>query len=120
MAKRIQFAAYGGPEVLEYRDYQPAEPGPREVRVRNRAIGLNFIDTYYRSGLYPAPGLPSGLGSEGAGEVEAVGSEVTRFKVGDRVAYATGPWAPTANCMCWRRRSWSTCPTASTSNRPPR
>ena len=51
MAKRIQFAAYGGPEVLEYRDYQPAEPGPREVRVRNRAIGLNFIDTYYRSGL---------------------------------------------------------------------
>ena len=72
MAKRIQFAAYGGPEVLEYRDYQPAEPGPREVRVRNRAIGLNFIDTYYRSGLYPAPGLPSGLGSEGAGEVEAV------------------------------------------------
>ncbi len=52
MAKRIQFAAYGGPEVLEYRDYQPAEPGPREVRVRNRAIGLNFIDTYYRSGLY--------------------------------------------------------------------
>lgn len=91
MAKRIQFAAYGGPEVLEYRDYQPAEPGPREVRVRNRAIGLNFIDTYYRSGLYPAPGFPSGLGSEGAGEVEAVGSEVTRFKVGDRVAYATGP-----------------------------
>ncbi len=59
--------------------------------MRNRAIGLNFIDTYYRSGLYPAPGLPSGLGSEGAGEVEAVGSEVTRFKVGDRVAYATGP-----------------------------
>ncbi len=59
--------------------------------MRNRAIGLNFIDTYYRSGLYPAPGLPSGLGSEGAGEVEAVGSEATRFKVGDRVAYATGP-----------------------------
>ncbi|WP_163535707.1 alcohol dehydrogenase catalytic domain-containing protein, partial [Klebsiella pneumoniae] len=79
------------PEVLEYRDYQPAEPAPREVRVRNRAIGLNFIDIYYRSGLYPAPGFPSGLGSEGAGEVEAVGSEVTRFKVGDRVAYATGP-----------------------------
>ncbi|PCB38423.1 NADPH:quinone reductase [Pseudomonas aeruginosa] len=91
MAKRIQFAAYGGPEVLEYRDYQPAEPAPREVRVRNRAIGLNSIDIYYRSGLYPAPGFPSGLGSEGAGEVEAVGSEVTRFKVGDRVAYATGP-----------------------------
>ena len=80
MAKRIQFAAYGGPEVLEYRDYQPAEPGPREVRVRNRAIGLNFIDTYYRSGLYPAPGLPSGLGSEGAGEVEG------RHRIGDNSA----------------------------------
>lgn len=91
MAKRIQFKAHGGPEVLEFVDYTPAEPGPREVRVRNKAIGLNFIDTYFRSGLYAPPGLPSGLGSEGAGEVEAVGSEVTQFKVGDRVAYATGP-----------------------------
>lgn len=91
MAKRIQFKAHGGPEVLEFVDYTPAEPGPREVRVRNKAIGLNFIDTYFRSGLYAPPALPSGLGSEGAGEVEAVGSEVTQFKVGDRVAYATGP-----------------------------
>ncbi|MBT8767356.1 NADPH:quinone reductase [Metapseudomonas boanensis] len=91
MAKRIQFSAYGGPEVLEYADYAPAEPGPQEVRVRNRAIGLNFIDTYYRSGLYPAPHFPTSLGTEGAGEVDAVGSEVTQFKVGDRVAYATGP-----------------------------
>ncbi|CAD5106751.1 NADPH:quinone reductase [Zestomonas carbonaria] len=91
MAKRIQFSRHGGPEVLEYLDYQPAEPGPQEVRVRNRAIGLNFIDTYYRSGLYAPPALPSGLGTEGAGEVEAVGSEVTGFAVGDRVAYATGP-----------------------------
>ncbi|MCY1277179.1 Quinone oxidoreductase 1 [compost metagenome] len=91
MAKRIQFSTYGGPEVLEFADYQPAEPGPQEVRVRNRAIGLNFIDTYYRSGLYPAPDFPTSLGTEGAGEVEAVGSAVTQFKVGDRVAYATGP-----------------------------
>ncbi|CAI8821030.1 NADPH:quinone reductase [Pseudomonas putida] len=91
MAKRIQFRAHGGPEVLEYVDYQPAEPGPQQVRVTNKAIGLNFIDTYYRSGLYPPPALPSGLGSEGAGVVEAVGSEVTRFKVGDRVAYGSGP-----------------------------
>ena len=52
MAKRIQFRAHGGPEVLEYVDYQPAEPGPQQVRVRNQAIGLNFIDTYYRGGLY--------------------------------------------------------------------
>ena len=91
MAKRIQFRAHGGPEVLEYVDYQPAEPGPKEVRVTNKAIGLNFIDTYYRSGLYPPPSLPSGVGSEGAGVVEAVGNDVTRFKIGDRVAYGSGP-----------------------------
>lgn len=91
MAKRIQFSTHGGPEVLELVDFEPAEPGPQQVRVRNKAIGLNFIDTYFRSGLYPAPSLPSGLGTEGAGVVEAVGSEVTRFKVGDRVAYGSGP-----------------------------
>ncbi|WP_339492882.1 MULTISPECIES: NADPH:quinone reductase [unclassified Pseudomonas] len=91
MAKRIQFSSHGGPEVLEYADYSPAEPGPQQVRVSNKAIGLNFIDTYYRSGLYPPPALPSGLGAEGAGVVEAIGSHVTRFKVGDRVAYGSGP-----------------------------
>lgn len=91
MPKRIQFSRHGGPEVLEYLDYQAAAPGPNEVRVKNHAVGLNFIDTYYRSGLYPPAALPSGLGSEGAGIVEAVGSAVTRFQVGERVAYATGP-----------------------------
>ncbi|UHH30290.1 NADPH:quinone reductase [Pseudomonas veronii] len=91
MAKRIQFSVHGGPEVLEYVDYTPAEPGPQQVRVRNAAIGLNFIDTYFRSGLYAPPALPSGLGAEGAGVVDAVGSEVSQFKVGDRVAYGSGP-----------------------------
>jgi NADPH2:quinone reductase len=91
MAQRIQFSSHGGPEVLEYVGYEPAEPGPLQVRVSNRAIGLNFIDTYYRSGLYPPPALPSGLGAEGAGVVEAIGSGVSRFKVGDRVAYGSGP-----------------------------
>lgn len=90
MAKRIQFSRHGGSEVLDYQDFVPAEPGPQEVRVKNEAIGLNFIDTYYRSGLYPPPALPSGLGTEGAGVVDAVGSEVTGFRPGDRVAYATG------------------------------
>lgn len=90
MAKRIQFAAHGGPEVLQYVDFSPAEPGPGEVRVRNHAIGLNFVETYFRSGLYPTA-LPSGLGSEGAGVVESVGTQVTGFQPGDRVAYATGP-----------------------------
>ncbi|SEI58425.1 NADPH2:quinone reductase [Azotobacter beijerinckii] len=91
MAKRIQISRHGGPEVLEWADYTPPEPGPHEVRVRNRAIGLNFIDTYYRSGLYAPPQLPSGLGLEGAGVVEAVGSQVERVRVGERVAYAGGP-----------------------------
>jgi len=91
MAKRIQFSRHGGSEVLELVDQAAVDPGPHEVRVRNRAIGLNFIDTYYRSGLYQPPSLPSGLGGEGAGEVDAVGSAVSHLKVGDRVAYGTGP-----------------------------
>ncbi|HEY0289239.1 MAG TPA: NADPH:quinone reductase [Pseudomonas sp.] len=91
MAKRIQFRTHGGPEVLEYVDFEPAAPGPTQVLVRNKAIGVNFIETYFRTGLYPAPSMPSGLGNEGAGVVEAVGSEVTHIKVGDRVAYGTGP-----------------------------
>ena len=91
MPKRIQFSRHGGPEVLEYVDYQPAAPGPNEVRVANQAIGLNFIDTYFRSGLYSPASLPSGLGAEGAGVVEALGSAVTHLQVGDRVAYGTGP-----------------------------
>ncbi|MCK0768275.1 NADPH:quinone reductase [Chromohalobacter canadensis] len=90
MAKRIQFARTGGPEVLEYVDVTPVEPGPGEVRVRNRAVGLNFIDIYFRTGLYPAPSLPSGLGTEGAGEIDAVGEGVKGFAPGDRVAYAQG------------------------------
>lgn len=91
MSQRIQFSQHGGPEVLEQVDVPVAEPGAGEVRVRNHAIGLNFIDTYFRSGLYAPPSLPSGLGTEGAGVVEALGEGVDEFAVGDRVAYATGP-----------------------------
>ncbi|MEG4313738.1 quinone oxidoreductase [Pseudomonas sp. FIP_A4] len=91
MSQRIQFRQHGGPEVLELVDAPVAEPGPGEVRVRNHAIGLNFIDTYFRSGLYAPPSLPSGLGNEGAGVVEAVGKGVTAFQPGDHVAYGTGP-----------------------------
>ncbi|MBC2679257.1 NADPH:quinone reductase [Pseudomonas baltica] len=90
MAKRIQFGSTGGPEVLEFVDFEPRQPGPQDIRVRNHAVGVNYIDNYFRSGLYPTP-LPSGLGTEAAGVVEAVGSEVDQFKVGDRVAYAGGP-----------------------------
>lgn len=91
MSQRIQFSQHGGPEVLEQVDAPVAAPAAGEVRVRNHAIGLNFIDTYFRGGLYVPPSLPSGLGTEGAGEIEAVGEGVTDFQVGDRVAYATGP-----------------------------
>ncbi|WP_404439129.1 quinone oxidoreductase family protein [Stutzerimonas chloritidismutans] len=91
MSQRIQFSQHGGPEVLEQVDTPVVAPGAGEVRVRNHAIGLNFIDTYFRGGLYVPPSLPSGLGTEGAGEIEAVGEGVSEFKVGDRVAYATGP-----------------------------
>lgn len=91
MAKRIQISQHGDVDVLEYVDFEPSVPKANQVQIRNHAIGLNFIDTYYRSGLYSPPSLPSGLGSEGAGEIIAIGDSVTRFKVGDRVAYCTGP-----------------------------
>ncbi len=91
MARFVQFTHTGGPEVLEVVERKPAEPGAGEVRVRNRAVGLNFIDIYVRNGLYPAPGMPSGLGTEGAGVVDAVGEGVHSVRVGDRVAYAQGP-----------------------------
>jgi NADPH2:quinone reductase len=90
MAKAIRMTRTGGPEVLEYVDVEVGEPGPGEARVRQHAIGLNFIDVYFRTGLYPMP-LPAGLGQEGAGVVEAVGEGVTHVQPGDRVAYAGGP-----------------------------
>lgn len=87
--KAIQFQKTGGPEVLEFVDMELPPPAAGEVRIRHTAIGLNFIDTYQRSGLYAVP-LPSGLGSEAAGVVELLGDGVTGFVVGDRVAYGTG------------------------------
>jgi len=89
MAKAIRFQRTGGPEVLRLEDVNVGDPGPGEARVRQTAIGVNFVDTYHRTGLYPLP-LPSGLGVEGAGIVEAVGAGVTHVRAGDRVAYA-GP-----------------------------
>ncbi|HEX3753883.1 MAG TPA: quinone oxidoreductase [Rhizomicrobium sp.] len=87
--KAIRFEKTGGPDVLSYRDYDLPAPPPGQVRVRHRAIGVNFIDIYHRSGLYPVP-LPSGLGSEAAGVIEALGEGVTGFKMGDRVGYSGG------------------------------
>ncbi|HET6492742.1 MAG TPA: quinone oxidoreductase [Burkholderiales bacterium] len=87
MPYAIRIHETGGPEKLRWEEVQVGDPGPGEVRVRNTAVGLNFIDTYHRSGLYPLQ-FPATLGSEGAGVVEAVGARVKDFKVGDRVAYA--------------------------------
>lgn len=86
MTKAVRFHKTGAPEVLQLEDVPAGEPGQSQVRIRHTAIGVNFIDTYQRSGLYPMP-LPATAGNEGAGVVEQVGSGVTTLKVGDRVAY---------------------------------
>jgi len=90
MSHAIRFHKAGGPEVLQWEDVQVGDPGPGELRIAHKAVGLNYIDTYHRTGLYPMT-LPSGIGLEAAGVVEAVGSGVTGFAKGDRVAYCNGP-----------------------------
>jgi NADPH2:quinone reductase len=91
MLKAIRIHEYGGPEVLRWEEVEVGDPGPGQLRVRHGAVGLNYIDVYHRTGLYPLPSLPWTLGMEGAGWVEAVGEGVAEFKVGDRVAYASPP-----------------------------
>ena len=88
MTKAIRIQANGGPEVLQWEDVPTPEPGPGEALVHHAAIGLNYIDVYFRSGLYKAPSLPIIIGMEGAGTVTALGPGVTEVAVGDRVAYA--------------------------------
>ena len=95
----IQLDRNGGPEVLQVVDKPLPQPTEFQVLIRHKAIGLNFIDTYHRGGLYPMT-LPSGLGGEAAGVVEAVGAKVSRFKVGDRVAYALAPHGAYAEAHC--------------------
>ena len=90
MTHAIRFHATGGPEVLRWEEVGVGDTAPNEARVRQHAVGLNYIDIYHRTGAYPVP-LPSGIGLEGAGVVEEVGSAVTDLKLGDRVAYAGGP-----------------------------
>ena len=91
MPKAIRMNQTGGPEVLQWIDYDPGQPGPGEVLLRHEAVGLNFIDVYHRTGLYPLPALPATPGMEGAGIVEAVGEGLSEVMVGDRVAYAAIP-----------------------------
>ena len=99
MSYAIRFHQTGGPEVLFQEEIVVRDPAPGEARVRHEAVGLNYIDTYHRSGLYPLP-LPSGLGLEGAGVVEAVGEGVTDLRPGDRVAYAGGPLGAYCDARC--------------------
>src|SRR6202142_1252752 len=99
MTKAIRFDKTGGPEVLEFREVELPPPGKGQAQVRHSAIGVNFIDIYHRSGLYKLP-LPTGLGSEAAGVVEALGDGVTTLKTGERVGYcggAIGSYAEAAN-----------------------
>jgi NADPH2:quinone reductase len=90
MVKAIRFGQTGGPEVMKWVDVDVGAPGSGEVRIKQHAVGLNYIDVYFRNGLYPLP-LPAGLGMEAAGEVTAVGPDVTGLKVGERVAYVARP-----------------------------
>src|SRR5262249_21679776 len=90
MAKAVRLHKQGGPEVMQYEDVQVGDPGPGQARIRHTAIGVNFVDVYQRSGLYPMQ-LPQVAGNEGAGVVEAVGPGVTDLKAGDRVAYTRLP-----------------------------
>lgn len=91
MTKAVMMEKTGGPEVLHWVDYDPGSPKTGEVLLRHEAVGLNFIDVYHRSGLYPMPSLPAVIGMEGAGVVQAVGEDVSEFAAGDRVAYAGLP-----------------------------
>lgn len=91
MSKSIRIHAHGGPEAMRWEDVPTPEPGPAEALVHQTAVGLNYIDVYYRTGLYKAPSMPATLGMEAAGVVRAVGADVHHLAVGDRVAYATGP-----------------------------
>ncbi|GBR76466.1 quinone oxidoreductase family protein [Acidiphilium acidophilum] len=89
--KAIRIHAHGGPEVLRWDDVPTPEPGPGEALIHHEAVGLNYIDIYFRIGLYKIPHLPATLGLEGAGVVRAIGAGVTEVAIGDRVAYAGGP-----------------------------
>ncbi|MCC8988422.1 MAG: quinone oxidoreductase [Candidatus Contendobacter sp.] len=91
MSKAIRIHQYGGPEALRWEEVEVSDPGPGQIRIRQSAVGLNYIDVYHRTGLYPLPSLPWTLGMEGAGRVDAVGAGVTELQVGDRVAYASPP-----------------------------
>ncbi len=107
--KAIRMHQTGEPDVLALEELETPSPGPGQLLIRHTAIGVNFIDTYHRTGLYPVS-LPSGLGMEAAGIVEAVGEGVTRFKAGTGQGTAPGRLGPMRRRMWWRRIGPSPCP----------
>src|SRR6185437_8180801 len=116
MAKAVRFHKQGGPEVMQYDDVQVGDPGPGQARIRHTAIGVNFVDVYQRSGLYPMQ-LPQVAGNEGAGVVEAVGQGVTDLKPAIASPTPACP-ARTATCASCLRSEWSSCPRVSRTSRP--
>jgi NADPH2:quinone reductase len=112
MPSAIRINAPGGPEVMRWEEVAVGDPGPGEARIRHTAVGVNYIDTYHRSGLYKLP-MPSGLGSEGAGTVEATGPGVDWVKAAIGSPIAAGHSAPTAKRASCPRSVSSSCPTAS-------
>ncbi|ETC91637.1 molecular chaperone GroES, partial [Enterococcus faecalis PF3] len=98
----LNFTSMVALDVLKTVEFTPVDPAEDEIQVENKAIGINYIDTYIRSGLYPPPSLPSGPGTEAAGVVSRVGSKVTHIKAGDRVVYAQSALVPTAQCITFR------------------
>jgi NADPH:quinone reductase len=100
MTYAIKIHKTGGPDVLSWEEHDPGVPGPDEVRIIHEAVGLNFIDVYHRTGLYPLPPLPVVLGLEGAGRVDMIGDDVTEFVKGDRVAYAGVPLGAYSEVRC--------------------
>ena len=100
MSNAIVMRTTGGPEVLGWEEFDPGKPGPGEVRIDQKAVGLNFIDVYHRTGLYPLPELPAVPGMEGAGLVSEVGEGVQDLAPGDRVAYAGLPVGAYAESRC--------------------
>ena len=119
MVAAVRVHKAGGPEVLTYEEVEIPAPGQGQIKIKQHAAGINFIDCYFRNGIYPSPvGLPFIAGNESAGEVIAVGPGVTDLKVGDRVGYV-GPLGGYAAERVIRPTARSSCPTTSATSRPP-
>ena len=112
MTRIVKIEKTGGPEVLKFETVTLDKPGPEEVLIEHKAIGLNFIDIYHRSGLYPLE-LPSGIGGEGSGIIKVIGSKVKDFSVGDNVAYAGAPLGSYASERNYPTKNLSNSPSGS-------